>query len=293
MWKCNKFGLCGLALLLGMGMWYGAACAMTQSQKASSKKMSSEQYNQAREKQNEIHGYMRMAKRFEQEGNHKKALAYYLKAYEINQCAGLIAVCRNALAKQYEALGEYEKALEHVEWGLQKLEGDKTKGHIAELYKKDVETKQRLLKKIEEQKKWESKQDLIVPQAKAAFDKAGYGEQKQFLESLGGEGVLDVFKDAMVAEHSGDYEKAREIYESLLPKKEEIDTQMGVGGWAMLYPAIQRTSELLGDEKREKEALVWIKDNLLNPNGEQHASLSKLQPQVIAHIQKRIEGYQL
>lgn len=245
--------------------------------------MSEQEYAKRVESQNEYHSLRLAGNRERDKGDYKAAIVYQEKALKIAVGSSLEGVSRGELSRLYEEVGSYEKALEQVEWILRQNPSSP----------KYIEAKARIFKKIEEQKKWESKQDPIVAQAKEVFDEANSEEQKQFLESLGGQGVLDVFKNAMVAEHSGDYGKAREIYASLLPRKEEIDTQMGVGGWAMLYPAIQRTSELLGDEKREKEALVWIKDNLLNPNGEQHASLSKLQPQVIAHIQKRIEEYQL
>ena len=68
---------------------------------------------------------------------------------------------------------------------------------------------------------------------------------------------------------------------------------MSLENWVMLYPAIQRTSELTGDEKREKEALVWIKANMLDSQGQFHQSLSHLMSKVIDHLNKQIRKYQL
>jgi tetratricopeptide (TPR) repeat protein len=227
-------------------------------------------------------GIIRSANRYEKEEKYEEAITLYLKALTM----GNQNVPRLSLLEIYEKTEQYEKALDQVEWFLR---GNQNEQGRAET----LATKQRLLRKIEEQKSWEAKQDPIVPKFKKAFDGADRVQQQQFLEGLGGEGVWDVFKNAMTAEHGGDFSRAREIYESLLPRKEEIDAQMGPGGWAMLYPAIQRTSEFMGDTPREKEALVWIQANLLDPRGEHHASLAKLQPQVVAHLRKRIEVYRL
>ena len=251
--------------------------------------MTQEAYRKALIAQNKIHGFIRAASQYEKAGQHEFALENYLKAYEINQCAGLVAVCRGAIADNYEALGEYYKALEYVEISLQKLSVNMQQAS----YKERIETKLRLLKKIEEQKEWESKKNSAVSGVKDAFPKASIEDQKKFLEGLGGKGVWDVFKDALVAEHSGDFKKAREIYEQLLPQKEAIEKEMGLAGWVMLYPAIQRTSELLGDKMREKESLVWINPNLLQSSGQYHQYLSKLTPAVQNRLKERVADYQI
>lgn len=249
--------------------------------------MTQEEYRQRLRSQTKYHQLLNAGDRAKKGGDNQLAAQYYEQALDVAKGSSLEGVTRGELSRLYERMGLYEKALENVQWILEKA--DKS----SPLLSKYLETKKRLLGNLQKKKNWESKQNPIVPKAQAAFDKADYEEQKQFLESLGGEGVWDIFKDAMVAEHGGDFGKAREIYESLLPRKEEIDTQMGTGGWAMLYPAIQRTSELLGDDVREKEALIWIKDNLLNGEGQHHGSLKKLRPEVVLHIQKRIEKFQL
>jgi hypothetical protein len=139
-----------------------------------------------------------------------------------------------------------------------------------------------------EQKSWEAKQDPIVIKTKETFSKATHEEQKQILESLGGPGALDTFKRVLVLEHAGNFKEALAVYESLLSEKEAIVAQMGIDVWVMLYPAIQRTAELSGNQGKEKEALKWIRDQLLNPEGFYHASLSRLEPSTISHIQDRM-----
>lgn len=104
--------------------------------------MTEGEYQAALAAQSRIHGFIREASFYEKKGQHDLALANYLKAYEIDHCAGLVAVCRGAMADNYEALGEYEKALEHVDWFLEGLKPDEP------LFKNMTETKQRLLQKI-------------------------------------------------------------------------------------------------------------------------------------------------
>ncbi|MGI6241794.1 MAG: hypothetical protein ACOYJW_07675 [Candidatus Omnitrophota bacterium] len=249
--------------------------------------MSEEEYKKAIQTQNRYHSFYKSGKYAESKENYALAVQYYERGLEIVRGYGPETIFRSALKDSCEKAGYYEKALEHTRWFLTNAKS------ATPLTGEFLAGEQRLLQKIEKQRSWELKQDPVVPDFREAFDQADNAQQERMLESLGGQGVWDIFKDAMVAEHGGDFEKAREIYESLLPRKEEIDTQMGTGGWAMLYPAIQRTSELLGDDVREKEALIWIKDNLLNGEGQHHGSLKKLRPEVVLHIQKRIEKFQL
>ncbi len=262
-------------------------CFAMSGSRADEKAMSQSEYRHVLARQDEIHKFIRLATQHENRGDHSKALEFYLKAYEINQCAGLIAVCRGALADNYEALGENVKALEHVEWALQRINPK------VPLYATTSETKIRLLKKIEEQKQWTAKQDPVVAQFKENFPKASDANQKKFLESLGGKGVWEIFKNAMVAEHDQKYAQALSVYESLIPRKAEIEKEMGIHGWVMLYPAIQRNSEALGQTEKEKSALLWIKANMLDPKGQYKETTTRLLPEVINHLKERIQVYQL
>ena len=79
----------------------------------------------------------------------------------------------------------------------------------------------------------------------------------------------------------------------LLSQKETIIKEMSLDNWVMLYPAIQRASELTGDETSEKEALVWIRESMLDPQGQYHQLLSKLMPEVIDHLNERVKKYHL
>ncbi|MDA9101153.1 hypothetical protein N9K06_00605 [Omnitrophica bacterium] len=285
-WKYLRYAktTLGIALII-LSMGITSAYAFAQVPKKNS--MSQEEYEARKRGQDKFHALLREGDYFAKQGDEKKAEQFYLEAFEFAKGTSSEAVALGNLARFYENVGEYQKSLQLVNEFLSHLNAGERSWH------RYTEMKQRLLQKIEDKTEWESRQDSIVPQFKESFEKASHEEQAEVLKTFGGSGVRDEFKNAMVAEHGGDYAKAREIYESLLSRKEEIDTQMGVGGWAMLHPAIQRTSELLGDEEREKAALVWIKTNLLDPEGEHHASLSKLQPWVVSHIQERIEAYKL
>lgn len=239
--------------------------------------MTQKEYEARKRGQDQFHHLLRQGDRLAKEGDVQEAERLYLEAYEFSKGSSSESVALGKLARFYESVGEYSKSLELTNQFLAGL----NEGEPA--WYRYMGMKERLLENIGQ----------LAPQFKKSFEKASHEEQSEALKTFGGRGVWDIFKDAMVAEHGGDFEKAREIYESLLPRKEEIDTQMGTGGWAMLYPAIQRTSELLGDDVREKEALIWIKDNLLNGEGQHHGSLKKLRPEVVLHIRKRIEKFQL
>jgi len=52
-------------------------------------------------------------------------------------------------------------------------------------------------------------------------------------------------------------------------------------------------SDLTGDEAREKEILVWIRDNVLVEQGPYHQYLSGLLPQVQEHLKGRIKKFGL
>lgn len=249
--------------------------------------MTQEEYQQRLRAQAKYHKLLNAGDQAQKDGNNKLAAQYYEQAFQLAKGSSLEGVSRGELSRIYEKMNMYDKALEHVEWILKKAD------QTSPLYPKYIEAKARLLKKIEEQKLWEAKQDPVVPKFKEGFKQASPEKQKEFLEGLGGSGIMDIFKEAMVAEHGGDFKKALGIYEGLIPRKAEVEKELGIDGWVMLYPAIQRNAEMLGDTAKEKEALLWMKGNLLPDNATFHASLSKLLPQSVAHIEKRIKDYKL
>lgn len=263
--------------------------------KKNNKYMTETEYQNAVAKQNEIHNYMRTATNYERKGQHDFALRYYLKAYEINECAGLRAVCRGAMADNYEALGKYDKALEHVDWFLKGLSPSEP------LFKEMTETKQRLLQKIEAQKRetepMASTSDTQLPPIKniADFTKASYGDQKRYMEEKLPENtaILKLSKQAMLAEHAGDFKSAKESYEALLAQERAVTAAQGEVAWVMLHCAVQRTSEVTGDEAREKEMLVWIRDCMLVPDGQHHKYLNGLMPSVQDHLKERLRKFGL
>lgn len=268
--------------------------------KKNNKYMTAVEYQNAIVKQNEIHNYIRTATNYEKKGQHDFALQYYLKAYEINECAGLRAVCRGAMADNYEALGEYDKALEHVDWFLKGLSPNEP------LFKEMTETKQRLLQKIEAQKKYSFRKATSMPAVSVSqvsrnsniisdFQEKDYATQKQFLEKELPEGtdILRLSKRAMLAEHAGNFKDAKGFYEQLLAQKEGVAAVYGEAAWVMLHPAVQRMSELTGDETREKEMLVWIRDYMLAPDGQHHKYLNGLMPPVQGHLKERLKKFGL
>jgi tetratricopeptide (TPR) repeat protein len=115
--------------------------------KVSNVSMTSDQYQRVLKKQNAIHLYLQRAFQHEKQEQSKLALENYLKAYEIDQCAGLVAVCRGGLADNYEALGNYKEALGHVEWFLKELKPAEP------LYAETVAARERLLRKIKAQER--------------------------------------------------------------------------------------------------------------------------------------------
>lgn len=129
----------------------------------------------------------------------------------------------------------------------------------------------------------------------ADFTRASHADQKQFMEKRLPEDteIRRLGKQAMLAEHAGKFGDAKGYYEQMLQRKEEAVAAFGESGWAMLYPAVQRMSELTGDEMREKEMLVWIRDNMLAAQGMYHQYLSGLLPQVQDHLKDRIKKFDL
>lgn len=261
----------------------------------SKRAMTEGEYQNALRLQDQIHGFIRIASDYERKGQHQLALQNYLKAYEIQQCAGLIAVCRGAIADNYEAIGQYQKALEHIDWFLAGLNPSEP------LFVKMTQTRQRLLQKIEEQKREEKTEESKPASQKshairslADFETASYAEQKQYMEKNLPDNtqILKLSKQAMLAEHAGKYAEAKGYYEQLVSRKEAMTAAQGDAAWPMLHCAVQRMSELTGDEAQEKEMLVWIKANMLNPQGQFHQSLSNLMSEVIDHLEKRLKKYE-
>lgn len=100
-------------------------------------------------------------------------------------------------------------------------------------------------------------------------------------------------KQAMLAEHAGEFSEAKKYYEAMLSRKEEVIAAYQESGWVMLHPAIQRTSEMTGDEAREKEMLIWINKNMLSDQGTYHKYLNGLLPNVQAHLKERVKKFNI
>ena len=152
-----------------------------------------------------------------------------------------------------------------------------------------MEMKDHLLKKIEEQKK----QGGGAPKTSKPIVISAREKQKKFIESMKTQGIATYFKQASLLELDGKFAEAREVYEKLLLQKDTITNEMGLANWVMLYPALQRTSELTDDSKREKDALVWIRDNLLPENGLYHKYLGALMTPVQDHLKERLKKFDL
>jgi hypothetical protein len=220
---------------------------------------------------------MRSGDHLSKQGKYQEAEAVYLKAMEMARKSSLEAIARGVLLKFYEQNNADEKALEQVDWFL--TGGDPNAPMRQEL----LETKQRLLQKIAEKNKdpmGQFKENVrqLKPEA-----------QKEFVQSLSDTKIMGQFKQAMEAEQRNDFAGALVIYESLLRQKEFVVKEMGIHAWVMLYPGIQRTAELSGNSEKEKEALIWINANLLNPAGGYHQSLSYLEARSITHLKERIK----
>ena len=54
--------------------------------------------------------------------------------------------------------------------------------------------------------------------------------------------------------------------------------------------AVQRMSELTGDESREKEMLDWIRENMFGVQGLYHSYLNSLAPGVRDHFEDRLKN---
>ena len=149
-----------------------------------------------------------------------------------------------------------------------------------------------LLQKIEESKLAVPVASQVQPISRISdFHNANYGSQKQFLEKRLPEDteIRRIGKQALLAEHAGKFKEAKEAYEKMLLRKEETVAAFREEGWVMIHPAVQRTAELTGDQAREKEMLVWIRDNMIAEEGAYHRYLNGLLPSVQAHLKERIK----
>ncbi len=214
-------------------------------------------------------------------GRYQEAAELFKKAIEITGNSAAAGPAHLSLERIYEKTGQYKEALEQTEWFLK---GNQNEQGRAET----LAVRQRLLQKIEEQKNQHASKKTIGDPAQS-----NYARQRQFVESMKTQGVATTFREVTLLELDGKFSEAHKVYEKLLLQREAIAQEMTLENWVMLYPAIQRTSELTGDEKREKEALIWIKANMLDPQGRFHQSLSKLLPDVVDHLNQRIKKYQL
>ncbi|HOW87347.1 MAG TPA: hypothetical protein PKV84_01650 [Candidatus Omnitrophota bacterium] len=254
---------------------------------AKGKFMTQEEFEAAKRGQDKFHALLHAGDVSFKSGNNQQAEFYYLEAYKFSKGTSSEAVARYVLAKFYKDTGNYEKSLELVNIDLPKLKQEEPAWEIYSEMKKD------LLEKIKEQKKLE-KRDDAVDKIKKEFPKANPEQQKRFLETFSSEGVEGVYRAAFLAEQGRDFKKALEFYESLLPREDEILAAFkSEEGWVMLHPAIQRMSEITGDEAREKEMLVWIKANMLDPQGEYHKYLAGLLPNVQDHLKERIKKFNI
>jgi tetratricopeptide (TPR) repeat protein len=256
------------------------------------------QYQQAINAQSQYHALRSQGNQLLREGKYPEALIYHEKAFEMARGTSMEGVSRSKLMVLYEKVDAYSKALEQCQWFLTHSKGN------TPLWNDWIETKQRLLRKIEAQK-GESKMRKVaaLPTTTLSrstniisdFQGADYASQKKFLEKNLPEEteILRLSKQAMLAEHAGKFADAKMYYEQLLSREEDVTAAQGEVAWPMLHCAVQRMSELTGDEAREKEMLLWIKPNMLDPQGQFHQYLVNLMPDVIDHLNKQIKKYQL
>jgi len=255
--------------------------------------MAQEKFEAAKREQNKFHALLNAGDAAFKQGNNQKAEHNYLGAFEFARGSSSEGVAEYKLAKFYGDIGEYEKSLELVNSALSHF---KQKEPARDMYE---EMKQRLLQKIEAQKRGEKIAEpnpattKVQPIQKVSeFHAANYGSQKQFLEKElpADTEIHRLSKQAMLAEHAGKFGEAKECYEKMLLRKDEVVAAYREEGWAMLHPAVQRTAELAGDAAREKEMLLWIRDFMMAGSAPYHAVyLNGLTPNVRDHLKKRLE----
>ncbi|MGI6240961.1 MAG: hypothetical protein ACOYJW_03375 [Candidatus Omnitrophota bacterium] len=254
-----------------------------------------EEYQDLIDFQNQYHQLYKSGSYAEEKGDYHLAVQQYEKGLKMVRGYGPETIFRSKLRTTCEKAGYYEKALVHTDWFLVKS-NDKSP-----LWPEYLKTKQRLIAKIEAQKRetepMASTSDTQLPPIKniADFTKASYGDQKRYMEEKLPENtaILKLSKQAMLAEHAGDFKSAKESYEALLAQERAVTAAQGEVAWVMLHCAVQRTSEVTGDEVREKEMLVWIRDCMLVPDGQHHKYLNGLMPSVQDHLKERLRKFGL
>ena len=243
------------------------------------------------------YSFLNQGDQFVLSGQNQKALECYKRALSLAENDNGEVVARGSLLRFYENTSDYVSALKETEWFLKR---DLTSpGRLR--YR---ETKQRLLQKIEEQKRGEKIEEPkpvgemseTQPVKRVSdFYGADYGSQKAFLEKELPEDteIRSLGKQAMLEEHVGKFKEAKDFYEKMLLRQDEAVAAFGEFGWVMLHPAVQRTSEVTGDEAREKEMLIWIRDNMIAERGQYHKYLKGLIPPVRDHLKERLREYRL
>ena len=248
--------------------------------------MSQEEFEARKRGQDQFHALLRKGDYSLKQGDNKGAEYFYLEAYNLSKGSSSEGVAEYVLAKFYKDVGAYEKSLQLVNKALSFL---KQKEPARDMYEK---MRDDLLQKIEESKLAVPVASQVQPISRISdFHNANYGSQKQFLEKRLPEDteIRRIGKQALLAEHAGKFKEAKEAYEKMLLRKEETVAAFREEGWVMIHPAVQRTAELTGDQAREKEMLVWIRDNMIAEEGAYHRYLNGLLPSVQAHLKERIK----
>ena len=244
--------------------------------------MTEEEYQQVLHRHDRFHAIIRAGDEFMESKQYEKALKNYLQAFDSAKGSSLEGIARGQLADLYERMGRYKDALEHVEWFLSGLQKEEP------LWQTMVAAKVRLLGKIKE-----NSSDNQVEKIKSDLRQLSTEEQKSFVDSLSNESIEGLFKQAMSYEMGGEFAKALEVYETLLGHQDQIEQQVNAHAWAMLYPGIQRTAELSGNAEKEKQALLWTRDQLLSDKGEYASSANYLEAATIQHLKERIHYWGL
>lgn len=256
-----------------------------------------EQYSAAMSRLEKRVAKEKRAYEYEKEGKLNEAISIFLEVANEHESSAVASPARNALLRLYEKTDQYDKALEQVEWFLSSNQNEQGR-------RLSLADKQRLLEKYEVQKRGEKVEESEPMAAERGtqpikrvsdFYRGDYGSQKAFLEKELPEDteIRSLGKQAMLAEHAGKFKEAKDFYEKMLLRKDETVAAFGEFGWVMLHPAVQRTSEVTSDEIREKEMLVWIRENIFLDQAPYRKYLKSLLPAVQDHIKERFKKYGL